>query len=97
MLYVLKKSFRDYCAKTGANASKVIEELHVPRDGVRIVPQPHTRRVLGAGTEYAKAQSWCFAINMDHPSVSGVVDLKVVTGGAPGGSGGNKPALASVQ
>jgi hypothetical protein len=65
---------------------------------MRIVPQTHTRRVLGAGTELAKAQSWCFAINMSHPAVSGIVDLKVVPGGLVGGvSGSGSATLQSVS
>lgn len=98
IMYVLKKGFKDYCAKTGANSTKVLEDLHTSRDGGRIVPQKHTRRVIGAGTEYAKAQSWCFAINMAHPAVTGAVDLKLVTGGIIGGDEGDpKPALRSTQ
>ena len=89
MLYVLKKGFKEYCSKTGANSAKVIEELFEYRDGARIVPQKHTRRILGAGTEFAKAQSWCFAVNMDHPAVSGTVDLKIV-------GGNDKPGLQVV-
>ena len=82
VVYILKKAFKDYCNKSGANATKIIDELHQPQpDGSRICTQPHTRRVLGAGTELAKAQTWCFAIKMDHPSVTGAVDLKVITGG----------------
>jgi hypothetical protein len=80
MMYVLKTGFKHYCARTGANATKIIGDLYEPRDGVRVIPQTHTRRVLGAGTEAAKAQSWCFAINMAHPAVSGIADLKVVGG-----------------
>lgn len=91
MLFVLKKGFKDYCARTGANSAKILHELFEFRDGARIVSQKHTRRVLGAGTEFAKAQSWCFAINMDHPAVSGTVDLKIV-----GGSGAAKPTLRAV-
>ena len=82
MIYVLKKAFKDYCSRTGANSTKILDELHQPQvDGTRIVPQTNTRRVLGAGTELAKGQTWCFAINMSHPLVSGVVDLKVIVGG----------------
>lgn len=83
MMYVLKKAFKDYCARSGANSTKVVEELHQMRDGARVVPLVHTRRVLGAGTEYAKAQSWCFAINMTHPAVSGAVKLEIIAGGRP--------------
>lgn len=96
MLYVLKKPFKDYCAKSGANATKIINDLFTPRDGARVIPQTHTRRVLGAGTEYAKAQSWCFAINMDHTAVSGMVKLKVVAGDG-GGDGDEKPGLQLAQ
>jgi hypothetical protein len=97
IMYVLKKGFKEYCAKTGANATKVIEELHQPRDGARIIPQTHTRRVLGAGTEFAKAQTWCFAINMDHASVSGQVKLEVVTGAGGGSTMGQQPTLSVVK
>jgi hypothetical protein len=81
LLYILKKGFKDYCVKVGANSIKVLNDLGELRGGARIVCQKHTKRTLGAGTEYAKAQSWCFAINMAHPEVTGVIDLKVVQGG----------------
>jgi hypothetical protein len=98
LMYVLKKGFKDYCTRSGANSTKIIDDLHQIKDGMRIVPQTHTRRVLGAGTELAKAQSWCFAINMSHPAVSGIVDLKVVPGGLVGGvSGSGSATLQSVS
>lgn len=84
MLYVLKKGFKDYCARIGANSLKVIDDLVPPRDGVRIIANKHVRRTLGAGTEYAKAQSWCFVVNMAHPEVSGAIDLEVLIGGGQG-------------
>lgn len=86
VLYVLKKGFKDYCSRTGGNASQIIDELSEVIDGDRVIPQRQTRRVLGAGTEFAKVQSWCFAVNMKHPAVSGVVDLKIVQGGGQGSS-----------
>lgn len=92
MLFVLKKGFKDYCARVGANSAQIINYLNMPRDGDRIIPQMHTRRVLGAGTEYAKSQTWCFAVNMDHQAVSGSVKLKVVEGGSMG-----SPSLSVVQ
>lgn len=99
MLYVLKKGFKDYCAKSGANPKKVLDDLFAMRGDARIVCQPHTRRVLGAGTEYAKAQSYCFAVNMEHPEVTGAVNLEVVHGGVEGGSkaSGDRPGLSVVQ
>lgn len=96
VLYVLKKGFKDYCARTGANSTKTIDDLNAPRDGERIIPQKATRRVLGAGTEYAKSQTWCFAVNMDHQAVTGQVDLKVVQGGSDA-SGNSHASLHVVK
>jgi hypothetical protein len=97
MLYVLKTGFKDYCARRGASALTIINDLHEPRGGARIVCQKHTRRTLGAGTEYAKAQTWCFAINMAHPDVSGVINLEVVQGGqGDSGRAGDRPELSIV-
>jgi len=81
-MWVLKKSFKDYCVRTGSNALKVLDDLSVPRvlasgRPSRVIASKHTRKVLGAGTEYAKAQSWCFAINMADPEVTGAVDLEL--------------------
>ena len=92
-LYVLKKGFKDYCVRIGANSRKILDDLHATRDGARIVSNTHTRRTLGAGTEYAKGQSWCFVINMAHKEVTGALDLKVIAGGEMDG----KPALKAVQ
>jgi hypothetical protein len=78
-LWLLKKGFRDWCLRTGAPFLKILEELHQPSAtetgvGSRIISNTHTRKVLGVGTDYAKAQSWCFSINMAHPEIVGVVD-----------------------
>lgn len=100
MLYVLKKGFKDYCTRIGANTLKILDDLHTKRDGERIVPSKHTRRTLGAGTEFAKAQSWCFSINMDHPAITGAIDLEVLTGGRGGvsrSSDESSPELRVVQ
>jgi hypothetical protein len=87
VLYVLKKGFKDYCNRIGANARKIVDDLHATREGGRIVVNTNSRRTLGAGTEFAKAQSWCFVINAAHKEVSGAIDLKVIAGGAGGGDG----------
>lgn len=81
-MWILKKGFKDYCLRTGANMTKIIHELAQPKlDAAgrtqRIITSSRTRKVLGAGTEYAKAQSWCFALNMTHPDVSGAVTLEL--------------------
>jgi hypothetical protein len=88
MMWVLKKGFRDYCARIGANFYKVLADLEAPQlnsagHTVRIIPHRNTKKVLGAGTELAKAQSWCFAINMAHPDVSGVLDVASITTTSP--------------
>lgn len=82
MMYVLKKAFKEHCAKIGANSTRILDDLSAPRDGARIVVDKDVRRTLGAGSDMAKGQSWCFAVNMRHPTVSGQVDLKVIQGGA---------------
>jgi hypothetical protein len=75
VLVVLKKPFKDYCVKIGANAHKVLEDLHTIKrhaggGSARVVTDKNARRTLGAGTEYAKAQSWCFLVDMSHPDVA---------------------------
>jgi hypothetical protein len=96
VLYVLKKGFKDYCNRIGANARKIVDDLHAARDGGRIIVNTNTRRTLGAGTEFSKAQSWVFVVNMAHKEVSGSLDLKVLAGGV-GGEADDKPALVVVQ
>lgn len=97
MLYVLKKGFKDYCARIGANSLKILDDLHAPREGGRIIVNKNTRRTLGAGTEFAKAQSWCFAINMAHKEITGAIDMTIITGGVGGQEVGDKPSLQIVR
>jgi Domain of unknown function (DUF927) len=83
VMWVLKKGFKDYCVRTGAHFLKILDELSVAQIDEsgrpsRVLASKNVRKVLGAGTEFAKAQSWCFAINMDHPDVSGAVGPKLV-------------------
>lgn len=85
VMAVLKKGFKDYCVRIGADASKILDDLYagqVDANGrtVRIVTNKNIKKVMGAGTEYAKMQSRCFLVNMGHPDVTGVVDLGVVSG-----------------
>lgn len=74
MMWVSRKGFKDYCLTIGANPRKVLEDLSVLKDGARIVPNVNIKKVLGAGTELAKAQSWCFTVNMNHKDISGSID-----------------------
>lgn len=95
VLYLLKHGFKDYCSRIGASSSRIIEELSQPRAvGVepptRIITNRAVRRTIGAGTAYAKGQSWCIAVNMLHPEISGQAPLISVQGGgqtsAPSGN-----------
>ena len=79
-LWVLKKGFRDYCDRSGANYRGILEDLSVPiadADGnLRpVVLDKNMRKVLGAGTDWAKAQSWCFILDMSHSELVGIAEV----------------------
>jgi predicted nucleic acid-binding Zn-ribbon protein len=83
IMWVLKKGFKDYCVRIGANSISILDELSRPApiaDGSlrKIVIYKHQRRMLGQGTELGKSQSWCFGIDMTHPEVTGVVDMSKI-------------------
>jgi len=85
-MYVLKKPFKDYCLRVGANSIHVLDALEAfSSDGMggtaKVVTHKQIKKVLGAGTDLAKAQTWCFMINMAHPDISGV--LPSITNAAP--------------
>ena len=83
-LLVLKTGFRAYCQKVGASSQGILDELHKQSaDGTRIITNKNIKRTLGAGTDYAKTQSWCFVINMDHPDIADTIDPKVLVGNGP--------------
>lgn len=87
-LYVLKKGFKDYCQKIGASAQGILDELgKLLADSAgkpnRIVSNKNVRRTLGAKTDYAKTQSWCFVINMAHPDVADEIDPETLSGTGP--------------
>lgn len=73
-MYVLKDGFKRYCQRIGASSHKVLTDLSTPRRDLqgnltRVVTARTVRKTLGAGTEYAKTQSYCFTIDMTHPDV----------------------------
>ncbi len=77
-MWVMKKGFADYCRKIGANDQLIVTELAQPRmspegQGKRIITNRRIRKMLGAGTDIGKAQSWCLQIDMSHPELTGVV------------------------
>lgn len=87
-------AFKDHCTRIGANSSKIISDLSrsaVDSSGreQRVVSLGRIKRVLGAGTELAKVQSWCFVVNMRHPEIAGAIKLAVV-----GGTDGQQEATA---
>jgi hypothetical protein len=87
VLHLLKNGFKDYCSKIGASSTRIIEELCTPRlvaGGApsRIVVNRSSRRVLGAKTPLAKGQTWCFTVDMNHPEMSGAVNLQTLQGGS---------------
>ena len=95
-LWVLKKGFKDWCARTGAPFLKILDDLHRPHptpDGSaeRIISGIQVRKVLGAGTDFAKAQSWCFTVNMAHPELMGLAEAE------PTPQPAERPALKLVK
>lgn len=79
LLYFLKKGFKDYCLRHGANPSRIVGELSVATaTEAPVIAATNARRTLGAGTDWAKGQSYCYIINMAHPAISGAVDLQAI-------------------
>lgn len=86
VLYLLKQGFKDHCSRIGATSSRILDELNAPRTlpdqpPRRIVTERAVRRTLGAGTDLAKGQTWCFAIDMTHPEIAGVAPTLATSGG----------------
>lgn len=82
VLLLLKQGLKDYCSKIGASSAQIMRELSEPRAGQRIVIERDVRRTLGAGTDLAKGQAYCYAIDMTHPDLAGVTPTLASTGGA---------------
>lgn len=84
MMYVSKAAFKDWCARRGANSTQILQALMdtetvhgAPR---RVVMSHNLRRVLGAGTDYAKARAYCFTVDMTHPEVASLTDFPAADG-----------------
>lgn len=91
VLYLLKQGFKEHCSRIGASSTRIIDDLNTPRSQAtepprRVVTERAIRRTLGAGTELAKGQSWCFAVDMTHPQIAGVAPTLAAQGGAPTGA-----------
>lgn len=89
LMWVAIKPFKDWCTRFGLNHRKVVEELAQPKQDEegrmhRVVTSTAAKKVLGADTELAKAQSRTFVVNMAHKDICGAVDLSVVDSGPVG-------------
>jgi hypothetical protein len=79
LMWVSLKGFKDWCVRQGLNQRKVMEDLSVAKDGQRVIVSSNIKKVLGANSDLAKAQSRVFLINMGHPDICGMLpDLTVV-------------------
>lgn len=88
ILYLLKQGFREHCQKQGSSATKIVEELNQPRGRpgdvpARIVLDRNKRVTLGANTDLAKGQSWCFVVDMKHPEIAGAKPVLATSSGTP--------------
>lgn len=84
VLVLLKQGFKEYCSMIGASCTRILDELTQPHyDGKKIVLDKACRRTLGAGTNLAKGQTWCFLVDMKHPEIAGVAPTIAATGGTP--------------
>jgi hypothetical protein len=87
-LHLLKQGFKDHCSRIGASSSRILDELAAPRVIGGQQPRPivtnrAARRTLGAGTDFAKGQTWCFTVDMTHPEIAGVQPTLAAVGGQP--------------
>ena len=81
-LWISRTEFWHYCARIGANPRLIVDELNLKTGAGRhdrIVPHKKLRKTLGAGTDLAKAQVWCFGMDLAHPEVSGMADVEMVS------------------
>lgn len=72
IIWVAIKPFKDWCIRQGLNHRSIIEEL--ARN--RVVGSTNIKKVLGLGSELAKAQSRVFTVNLTHPDMR---DVNIVT------------------
>lgn len=87
-LWLLKKAFKDYCVRIGANSNRILDELNQKTVTGYGPPSPVVlrkvcKKILGANTEHGKGQSRCIEINMAHPAISGKASLTVVEPATP--------------
>jgi len=67
LLYVDRPDFRKFCTERGADPRTVENELMA----AGVLLDNNRRMVLGKGTVYSTAQTYCWLLNFDHPALSG--------------------------
>jgi len=100
-MWVSRTAFREYCYRKGANSLEIIGDLSATKVDAhghdrKVIVNKLTKKKLGAFTNYAKAQTNCFVVDMAHPDVAGVVDLKVAAANDPASTTPAKGGLKSV-
>lgn len=91
MLYLLRSGFKEHCSRIGASSSMILEHLAQSTGNGKVLAERSVRRTLGAGTDLAKGQAWCFIVNMSHPDLAGAAPVLAATSNAPA------PAVGSLQ
>lgn len=70
-LYFDRADFRRHCSANGFDPKAVASELTTKG----ILKASDTKIVLGRGTTFSTTQSWCWLLDFNHPSLSGVAGL----------------------
>jgi hypothetical protein len=70
-LYIDRADFRRFCAERNADPKQIQDSLR--ESGVLVADG--TRMVLGKGTRYSGAQSYCWLLDFNNPALSGVAGV----------------------
>lgn len=65
--YIDRTHFREFCANRSVDWASL--KLHLKKSGILL---DEKRMVLGKGTAWRTAQSWCLVLNMAHSEMAGV-------------------------
>lgn len=64
--WFVKNEFRSYCDRRGLFAQQILKQLLLSG----VVASLERKLTIGAGTKYAKGQTMCFTVDMNHPAIS---------------------------
>ena len=67
LIWIKRSAFRDYCLRIGHNYTALLDTLKT----TGVVNPKLVHKTLGAGTDYAKGQTICLLVNVQHPDLSG--------------------------